>query len=257
MNSLAHPHLLDELYRNSNTLIRHADKPECSTLTHCNLNLFFESNNMAIQNSRRSGTPKTKVTSFGLMKELIFWPAVLIATAYSIFAGPDPVVMLLAFFLAATIVITAGSKQQRNICLAMVAFGIVNGWYVLHPASAPQLYEDPRFWIANRLTYAVGIAVFVQPLFGNIFQTERGKTRTIVVAALLMFLGFVLYTLGRPENLPSTVKCVQVVVETLTCQLQREPIAWYTSDLLWDDICIGAASGLLVGALTAKTKKKA
>ena len=61
---------------------------------------------------------------------------------------------------------------------------------------------------------------------------------------------------GRPEYLPSTIKCVEVFVETLTCKLHRDPVTWYTVDMLLDDICIGLASGLIVGALTAKTKKK-
>jgi hypothetical protein len=211
---------------------------------------------MKSQSSRHSGTRKTKVTGAGLLKELVFWPAVLVATAYSAISGPSAEVMLLAFGLSACIVISTKGSQQRNICLAMVAFGLVNAWYVLNPSDAPQLYEDARFWIANRLTYAVGIAVFVQPLFGPMFETEKGKTRTIVVGSLLIFLAFALYLHGRPESLSSTVQCVQVFVETLTCKVQHEPTAWYTPDLLWDDLCIGAASGLLVGALTAKTKKK-
>ena len=102
----------------------------------------------------------------------------------------------------------------------------------------------------------VGIAVFIQPLFGRIFETEKGKTRTIVVGTLLLFVAYVLHTFGRPEHLPLTITCVEVFVETLTCKLQRDPIAWYTADMLWDDICVGIASGLIVGALTAKSKKK-
>lgn len=76
------------------------------------------------------------------------------------------------------------------------------------------------------------------------------------MGALLLFVAFVLHTFGRPEPLPSTITCVEVFVETLTCKLQRDPIAWYTADLLWDDICVGIAGGLIVGALKAKSKKK-
>lgn len=237
-------------------MILRTNKFECWTSTHHNLNLFFERNNMTSQNSPQSGTRKNKATGFGLLKELVFWPVVALATLITAVFGPDVNLVLLTFFLAVTILITTVGKEQRAICWTMVAFGIVNGLYVAFPSYAPTLFQDPRFWIANRLLFAVGIAVFIQPLFGRIFETEKGKTRTLIVASLLLFIAFALHTFGRPEYLPSTTKCVEVFVETLTCKLQRDPVTWYTVDMLWDDICIGVASGLIVGALTAKTKKK-
>lgn len=179
--------------------------------------------------SGRTGQRNIKATRAGLIRELGFWPGLVCgALGFSVLEGPNQYLILAAFLLSVAIIITTHGKQRLAACWVMVIFMLVNAWQIHYEPEV--LASDPRFWIANRVLYAVGLAFYLQPILGRLFDSEKGRTVAIVIGSLLIFAGFFLYVESRSNV-------------TL-------PGAWYTPEMLYDDVCIGIASGLLFGALS-------
>lgn len=200
-----------------------------------------------------TGNRNTIATPFGLMRELVFWPLLVIgALGFSIFVGANHLVILAAFFLSVLIVITTDGNQRLAACWAMVVFALVNVWHIHNPS--PEMTAQPQFWFANRLLYAVGLAFWLQPICGKAFETEKGRERAIVVGVLLLLVGFVMFWLHRPSDTIRTVQCLELLATT--CTFKEPSQAWYLPEMLYDDICVGIAAGLLYGALAARTKQK-
>jgi len=198
-----------------------------------------------------------KATPAGLLRELVFWPLLVFgALGYTVFGGPNHLVILVGFFLSVLIIITTSGKQRLGACWVMVAFALANAWHIHHPA--PQMFQEPQFWFVNRLLYAVGLAFYAQPILDKVFDNDKGRERALVIAPLLILAAFLLYWISRPDYMPQVVECVEMVVETSRCTVKVAPGAWYTPDQLYDDVLVGIASGLIFGALSgsAKARKK-
>jgi hypothetical protein len=203
--------------------------------------------------SEQSRTRNTIVTPFGTMRELVFWPLLVFgALGFSLLVGPNHYVILGAFFLSVLIVITTDGNQRLAACWVMVVFASVNILHIHNPT--PEMSAQPQFWFVNRLLYAVGLAFWLQPICGKAFETEKGRERAIIIGVLLLFVAFVMYWLNRPSDMVRTVQCLELVVNT--CTFKEPPEAWYLPGMLYDDLCVGIAAGLLYGALAARTKQK-
>lgn len=204
---------------------------------------------MATSKQKSGSTlPTSAVTTFGIMRELVAWPLLVFgALLYTIFVGAHHYVLLAAFWLSVVIVITTDGKQRLAACWVMVLFCLVNAWHMHNPPAM----IDPRFWFANRLLYAVGLAFWMQPICGSWFETQNGRERSIVIGTLLLLVGFIMYWLSRDEI--RTVECMEVVARS--CTFKEPSQAWYRKDMLYDDVCVGIAAGLLYGALAARTKQ--
>lgn len=205
------------------------------------------------KNPGQSGTRRTIATPFGIIRELVFWPLLVFgALGFSLIIGAHHLVILAAFFLSVIIVINTDGNQRLAACWVMVVFALVNVWHVHNPS--PETIADPRFWFANRLLYAVGVAFWLQPICGKAFETEKGRDRSIVVGCLLLLVAFIMYWLNRPSDMVRTVQCLELLANS--CTFKEQSDAWYLPAMLYDDVCVGISAGLLYGALAARTKQK-
>jgi hypothetical protein len=203
--------------------------------------------------SGQSRPSRTIVSDSGIVRELVLWPLLVFgALGFSLLFGANHLVILGAFFLSVIIVISTDGNQRLAACWAMVVFAAVNIWHIHYPP--PEMSAQPQFWFANRLLYAVGLAFWLQPICGKVFETEKGRERAIVVAVLLLFVAFVMYWLNRPSDTERTVQCLKLVVNA--CTFKEPPEAWYFPGMLYDDLCVGVAAGLLYGALAGRTKQQ-
>lgn len=176
-----------------------------------------------------------KPNSAGLLRELIMWPLLVFgAGGFAVLFGAHQVVIGLAFILSIGIIITTTGSQRVAACWAMVVFGVVNGVQIHFPTEA--MSQQPEFWFANRLLYAVGLPFYFTPILGDVFSTEKGRVRGLVVAPVLLLVAYIAFVLQRAETVGTQ--------------------AWYTPAMLYDDLFVGLASGLVHGALTAHSKAK-
>lgn len=203
--------------------------------------------------SGQSRSRSTIATPFGIMRELVFWPLLVFgALGFSLIFGANHHVILAAFFLSVLIVITTDGNQRLAACWVMVVFALVNVRHIHNPP--PEMSAQPEFWFANRLLYAVGLAFWLQPICGKAFETEKGRERAIIVGVLLLLVGFVMYWLNRPSDVIRTVQCIELVAAT--CTFKEPSESWYLPEMLYDDVCVGIAAGLLYGSLTARAASK-
>ena len=165
------------------------------------------------------------------------------------------VVVIVAFFLSVAIIIaTKKGAEQRAGCWAMIAFSVVNAWQI-HFDPAP-LQESSGFWFANQMLYAVGLAFWLQPLTEKRLESETAKISAIVGGVAFLTVAGFLYYLDRGNGGLQTVQCVSMNVEASSCTIRTVVKAWYDTSLLYDDVCVGMASGLLYAALSASAKLK-
>jgi hypothetical protein len=198
-----------------------------------------------------AGRNNVKATAAGLMRELIAWPLLAIgAFGYTIAFGPNHYVILAAFFLSVLIIITTRGSQRMAACYVIVAFSVMNAWYIHYPPE--QMFTEGQFWFVNRLLYAVGLGFYVQPILDKVFKDEKGQMRALIVGPLLLLAAFLLYWVGRPDFAPRLVNCAQILVETSQCIEVAKNTAWYTPDQLYDDVLVGMAAGLIYGALSSR-----
>lgn len=163
------------------------------------------------------------------------WPLLVFgAGGFALMFGAHQAVIGVAFVLSVAIIITTTGSQQVAACWAMVVFGVVNGVQIHFPTEA--MSQQPEFWFANRLLYAVGLPFYFTPILGDVFATEKGRVRVLFLAPLLLFVAYIAFVLQRAETVDAQT--------------------WYTPAMLYDDLAVGLASGLVHGALTAKSKAK-
>ena len=202
---------------------------------------------------RQSRSRRPIATPFGIIREIVFWPLLVFgALGFSVIFGANHYVILAAFFLSVLIVITTDGNQRLAACWVMVVFALVNVWHIHNPSN--EMIAQPEFWFANRLLYAVGLAFWLQPICGKAFETEKGRERAIIVGVLLLLVGFILYWLNRPSDVIRTVQCIELVVAT--CTFKEPSQSWYLPEMLYDDVCVGVAAGLVYGSMTAREVSK-
>jgi protein-S-isoprenylcysteine O-methyltransferase Ste14 len=129
-------------------------------------------------------------------------------------------------FYYALFVWTKDDDKTRNwVCITFMLYLVANGFFVAY--HSPQLSVDPQLWIANRLLYVVGIALFGTHLVNQALETLNVPSFAIAVGFIFIFAAFVVYYFmhqGQPF----------------------EPKSWYEPEMLWDDVLMGFALCFLI-----------
>lgn len=163
-------------------------------------------------------------------------------------AKPNPHLMAIVFLAAYYILIWRKDVQKTAVCFCVVAYMALNALFVVH--GSPELFSDSRLYIANRLWYAVGIAIFAKHLIDEYIAKEKHVVRAIFLGFVCLFGAYMFYVHDRTEKMePKEIKCMKMVGDT--CITEGEIKAWYPVDTLADDVLVGLTLCFLIAATEA------
>lgn len=191
------------------------------------------------------------------IKTAIVWPTIAGVMVYSLKAPGENLVAVF-FFSSLLILMNSTEREEKWVCGVMLAFQVVIAAHVLF--KSPALYNAPSLWIACRLLYVIGLAIFLPPLVEEKLKLEKWQTKGVVVAFLLILVAFYFYNKDREAKQVEPVRCISVKPSSkddkYVCQPDPDPEPWYSTSSLIDDIAFGVGGGLLIGSLNLAERRK-
>lgn len=175
------------------------------------------------------------------------------ASVLSLFWRPVAELIALVFILFYGLLVWTKDNDETMawVCMSFLLYLVLNGLFVANHSH--QLEVDPRLWIANRLLYVVGIALFGKQLVDMALERWNRPYIALALGFILLYAAFATY-----YNLHDgrTVQCVGYVEGK--CVVKHE--SWYEVEMLWDDVLMGFALCFLIAStehvMLSKAKSK-
>lgn len=168
------------------------------------------------------------------------WSFTAIVAVFS-FVTPHPLMMALVFLGAYFIHVWADDEQKTVMSCCVLAYMGLNAFFITHNSGA--LATDPTLWIANRLVYGVGLALFGKHLVDKAVEKWNGVYKASALGFICIFLAYAVEVQHREHD---TAKCKSIDAQALTCVVEHD--TWYSTENLLDDVLMGAAFCFLVSA---------
>lgn len=190
------------------------------------------------QTKKRVSSKPVRVPSEAARR--VCWSLTAIVAVFS-FITPHPLMMALVFLGAYFVHVWADDEQKTAMSCCMLFYMGLNAFFITHVSGA--LATDPRLWIANRLVYGVGLALFGKHLVDKAVAKWSGVYVASALGFIFIFLAYVVEVHHREHD---TARCISIDTAAKTCVVEHD--TWYSTENMLDDVLMGVAFCFLISA---------